>query len=145
MDAPDDLTMAGSTTSTPNLAAVRRLYDRLADDGALAGIEELLSFSHEDVEMRPYTATGLGSADGGPQLLRGPVEIREFFRTSVESGFKPQLRAKTIDVVGDSVVVRGSIRLTRPGGSFAETNVSWTFHFRGRLVDEISWEPRAGE
>ena len=146
MDAPDDLTMAGSTTSTPDLAAIQRLYDRLADEGALAGIEELLSFSHGDVEMRPYTATGPGAAGGGQlELLRGPDEIREFFRTSVESGFKPQLRAKAFDVTTDSVIARGSIRLTRPDGSFAETKLSWTFHFRDGLVDEISWEPRAGE
>ncbi len=65
--------------------------------------------------------------------------------TSIESGFKPQLRAKTFDVAGDSVIVRGSIRLTRPDGSFAETKVSWTYHFRDGLVDDIGWEPRAGE
>ena len=81
--------------------------------------------------MRPYTATGPGSAGGGQrELLRGPEEIREFFCTSVESGFKPQLRAKAFEVAGDSVVVRGQIRLTRPDGSFAETKLSWTFHFR---------------
>ena len=43
------------------------------------------------------------------------------------------------------MIARGSIRLTRPDGSFAETKLSWTFHFRDGLVDEISWEPRAGE
>ena len=48
-------------------------------------------------------------------------------------------------VVGDSVVVRGSMRLTRPDGSFAETKLSWTYHFRDGLVDEVGWEPRAGE
>lgn len=146
MDARDDLTVAGSTTPTPDLAAIRRLYDRLADDGALAGLDELLTFAHEEIEMRPYTATGPGSAgDGQREVLRGPEEIREFFCTSFESGFKPQLRAKAFDVVGDSVIVRGQIRLTRPDGSFAETKVSWTYHFRDGLVDEINWEPRAGE
>ena len=146
MEAHDDLTVAGRTTSTPDLAAIQRVYERIAAGGAIAGIEELLTISHEDIEMRPYTATGPSSAGGGQrELLRGPEEIREFFQTSIESGFKPQLRAKAFDVVGDSVVVRGSIRLTRPDGSFAETKVSWTFHFRDGLVDEISWEPRAGE
>ncbi len=145
MEAHDDLTMAGGTTSTPDLPAIQRLYFRLAEEGALAGIEELLSFAHEDIEMRPYTATGPGSPGGGErEVLRGREEIREFFRTTVESGFKPQLRAKAFEVVGDSVVVRGSIRLTRPDGSFAETKLSWTFHFRDGLVDEVDWEPRAG-
>ena len=146
MDAPDDLTMAGSTTSTPDLAAIQRVYERIAADGALAGIEQLLTVAHEEIEMRPYSGSGPASAGGGTrELLRGPEEIREFFRTSIESGFKPQLRAKAFDVRADSVIARGSIRLTRPDGSFAETKLSWTFHFRDGLVDEISWEPRAGE
>ena len=146
MDAHDDLTVAGRTTSTPDLAAIQRVYDRIATEGVLAGIEELLTFCHEDVEMRPYAATGPASVgEGQRELLQGSEEIRDFFRTTIESGFKPQPRAKAFQVVGDSVVARGSIRLTRPGGSFAETKLSWTYHFRDGLVDEISWEPRAGE
>jgi ketosteroid isomerase-like protein len=146
MDAHDDLTVAGGTTSTPDLAAIQRVYDRIAAEGAFAGVEELLTFCHEDVEMRSYAGSGPGSAGGGQQeLLRGAEEIREFFRTSIESGSKPQPRAKVFQVVGDSVVVRGSIRLTRPDGSFAETKLSWTYHFRDGLVDEINWEPRAGD
>ena len=146
MDASDDLTMAGSTTSTPDLAAIQRVFERIAADGALAGIEALLTVAHDEIEMRPYSGAGPTSAGGGKRaLLRGPDEIREFFRTSIESGFKPQLRAKAFEVTADSVIARGSIRLTRPDGSFAETKLSWTFHFRDGLVDEISWEPRAGE
>jgi ketosteroid isomerase-like protein len=137
MDAHDDLTVAGRSTSTPDLAAIQRVYDRIAAEGAVAGIEELLTFCHEDVEMRPYAGQG--------ELLRGHDQIREFFRTSIESGFRPQLRAKAFQVSGDSVVVRGSIRLIRPDGSFAETNISWNYHFRDGLVDDVSWEPRAGE
>jgi hypothetical protein len=146
MDAHDDLTVAASTASTPDLAAIQRVYDRIVAEGVLAGIEDLLTFCHEDIEMRPYAASGPSSAGGGSQeVLRGPEGIREFFRTSIESGFKPQPRAKALQVVGESVVVRGSIRLTRPDGSFAETKISWTYHFRDGLVDEITWEPRAGE
>jgi ketosteroid isomerase-like protein len=146
MDAHDNLAMTSGMTSTPDLAAIQRVYDRIAADGVLAALEDLLAFSHEDIEMRPYAGAGPSSAGGGQhELLRGPDEIREFFRTSIESGFKPQLRAKAFEVSGDSVVVRGSIRLTRPDGSFAETKVSWTYHFRDGLVDDIGWEPRAGE
>ena len=145
MDAHDDLTVATSTTSTPDLAAIQRVYDRVAAEGAFAGIEELLTICHEDVEMRPYAGAGPSSAGGGgQQVLRGREEIREFFRTSIESGFKPQPRAKAFEVVGDAVIVRGSMRLTRPDGSFAETKISWTYHFRDGLVDEVDWEPRAG-
>ena len=145
MDAHDDRTVASDTTSTPDLAAIQRVYDRVAAEGAFAGIEELLTLCHDDVEMRPYAGAGPASAGGGEQaLLHGPEQIREFFRTSIESGFKPQPRAKAFQVIGDSVVVRGSIRLTRPDGSFAETKLSWTYHFHDGLVDEVSWEPRAG-
>ena len=146
MDAHDDLTMAGRATSTPDLAAIRRVYDRIAADGAFAGVEELFTFCHEGVEMRTYVGSGPASAGGGQrELLRGPEEIRDFFRTSIESGFKPQPRAKAFQVVGESVVVRGSIRVTRPDGSFAETKLSWIYHFRDGLVDDVNWEPRAGE
>ena len=146
MDAHDDLTLASGTTSTPDLAAIQRVYDRTAAEGPLAGVEELLMICHEDVEMRSYAGTGPASAGAGQrELLRGQDEIREFFRTSIESGFKPQPRVKALQVVGDSIVVRGSMRLTRPDGSFAETKLSWTYHFRDGLVDEVGWEPRAGD
>jgi ketosteroid isomerase-like protein len=146
MDARDDVTMASTPTSTPDLAAIRRVYDLIDAQGVFAGIEELLTLCHDDVEMRPYAGSGPSSAGGGTQeLLRGAEAIREFFRTSIESGFKPQPRAKALEVVGDSVVARGSIRLTRPDGSFAETKLRWTYHFRDGLVDEINWEPRAGD
>ena len=101
---------------------------------------------HENVEMRSYAGTGPASAGAGQrELLRGQDEIREFFRTSTESGFKPQPRVKALEVEGDSVVVRGSMRLTRPDGSFAETKLRWTYHFRDGLVDEVGWQPRAGD
>jgi hypothetical protein len=67
-----------------------------------------------------------------------------FFRTRVESGFGFRLRARGFDVDADTVLVRGTIRVARPDGSFAESSVRWKFHFRDGLVDEISWEPRAG-
>ncbi|HMJ94802.1 MAG TPA: hypothetical protein VK486_03070 [Thermoleophilaceae bacterium] len=146
MDAHDDLTMAPGKTSTPDLAAVQRVYELMNTTSALAGIEELLTFSHEEIEFRPYAASGSGSFGAGQhELLRGPDAIREFFQTAVASGYKPQPRARSFEVTEDSVVVRGSIRLTRPDGSFAETKVSWTYHFRGGLVDEVGWEPRAGD
>jgi ketosteroid isomerase-like protein len=146
MDAHDDLPVATGTASTPDLAAVQRVYDRIAAEGTLAGIEELLTFSHEDIELRSYSAAGPVSFGAGQhELLRGPEAIRDFFRTAVQSGYKTQARARSFEVTADSVVVRGSIRLTRPDGSFAETKISWNYHFRDGLVDEVGWEPRAGE
>jgi ketosteroid isomerase-like protein len=146
MDAHDDLTMAPGTTSTPDIAAVQRVYELMDAQGTLAGIHPLLTFCHEDIEFRPYAGAGLGSFGAGQhELLRGPEAIREFFQAALQSGYKPQPRAKSYEVIGDSVVVRGSIRLTRPDGSFAETKVSWNYHFRDGLVDEVAWEPRAGD
>ena len=54
-------------------------------------------------------------------------------------------RARSFEVEGDSVVVRGSARVVRPDGSFAETKLSWTYRFRDGLIDQISWQPRAGD
>jgi ketosteroid isomerase-like protein len=146
MDAHDDLSTVMGTASTPDLAAVRRVYDRMASEGALAGVDELLAICHDDVEMRTYVGTGPGSfGSGRHELLHGPEAIREFFQTALQSGYTPQPRAKSFEATTDSVVVRGSIRVRRPDGSFAETKISWKYHFRDGLVDEVDWEPRAGD
>jgi hypothetical protein len=146
MDAHDDRTMAPGKTTTPDLAGVQRVYELMDAQGALAGIHHLLTFAHEDIEFRPYAGAGSGSFGAGQhELLRGREAIREFFQTAVASGYKPQPRARSYEVTEDSVVVRGSIRLTRPDGSFAETKLLWNYHFRDGLVDEVGWEPRAGD
>ena len=96
--------------------------------------------------MRPYAGAGPASAGGGQhELLRGPEEIRDFFRRRSRAASSRSRAPRRFEVVGDSVVVRGSIRLTRPDGSFAETKITWNYHFRDGLIDEIGWEPRAGE
>ncbi len=146
MEGRDDLPVTTDTAATPDLAGIRRVYERIAAEGTLAGIEELLAFCHEDVEFRPYAGAGPSSFGAGRhELLHGREAIRDFFQTSLQSGYRPQPRARSFDVTADSVIVRGSIRLTRPDGSFAETKLSWTYHFRDGLVDEVGWEPRAGE
>ena len=147
MDARDEITVPGETRAKPDLAAVERIYELIDRDGVLAGVEHLIGFCHEDVEMRAYAAAqagGAGDQVGGHDLLRGTDEVRAFFRTRVESGFAFRLRARGFEVDADSVLVRGTIRVARPDGSFAESSVRWKFHFRDGLVDEISWEPRAG-
>lgn len=146
MEAHDDLPVTTSAASTPDLAGIRRVYELGAAEDALAGIEELLTFCHEDVEFRPYAGAGPSTFGAGRhELLQGREAVRDFFQTSLQSGYRPQPRARSFEVTGDSVIVRGSIRLTRPDGSFAETKLSWTYHFRDGLVDEVAWEPRAGE
>jgi hypothetical protein len=145
MDAHDDLTTAAYEVTEGDLAAVVRLFDLIQTEGAGAGVEEMLSFCHEDVEVRGYTAQATRSPDGdGPEVLHGHDELRDFFSSGSGSELKVRIRARTIETIGDSVFVRGSIRVGRPDGSFAETKVSWRYRFRDGLVDQVSWEPRAG-
>jgi hypothetical protein len=145
MDSQEEIGAPGMTGAKPDLAAVERVYELIASDGVMAGIDHLLTFCHDNVELRAYAAHA--SAIGGaaaPELLRGPAEVRDFFRGRIESGFVLRIRTRGFDVDSDTVRARGSIRVARPDGSFAETSVQWKFHFRDGLVDEVAWEPRAG-
>ena len=143
MDANDEITVPGKTATRPDLQAVKRAYDTMAGADVVTGIDELLKVCHDDVEMRPYAAKA-GAGAGGHELLRGHEEIRAFFRDSAEVGFSINVRTRGFAVEGDTVVVRGSIRVTRPEGSFAETSARWNYRFRDGLVDSNSWEPSAG-
>jgi hypothetical protein len=146
MDAKDELTVSGKTATEADLAAVKGMYETIARAGVAAGIEELVSFCHEDVEMWAYAARAVASAGAREhELLRGRDEIRAFFRDSAEVGFTVVLRTRGFDLKGDTVLARGSIRVGRPDGSFAETSVLWTFRFRDGLAHRISWEQRAGD
>ena len=145
MHPRDEITAPGNTGAAPDLAAVQRVYELIARDGVMAGIEHLLTFCHDDLELRAYSAQA--SAVGGglaPETLRGHDEVRDFFRARTEGGFEFRIRTHGFDVDNDTVRARGSIRVARPDGSFAETNVRWKFHFRDGLVDEVAWEPGAG-
>jgi len=145
MDARDKLTVASESAARPDVAAVERMYETISSAGVMPGIEELLGLCHEDVEMRAYAARAVAAAGAGEhEVLRGRDEIRAFFRDSTEVGFAVSIRARGFEVQGDTVLARGSIRVGRPDGSFAETNVRWSFHFRDGLVDRIGWEQSAG-
>jgi ketosteroid isomerase-like protein len=145
MDARDELTLTGETAVGPDVEGVKRVYETIARAGVVAGIEVLLGISHEDMEMRAYAAHAVTPVgDDERQWLHGRDEIREFFRATTEQGFVLALRTRSFEETGDAVLVRGSIRVGRPDGSFAETNVLWTFQFRDGLVERLSWEQRAG-
>lgn len=144
MDSREEIVVHGSAARNADVAAVERVFERIAEADALAGIEELLSFSHEDLEMRAYSHVNSGLATG--ELLRGKDEVLGFFRRTKDSGYGIYLRPKGFDLVDDATVhVRGSIRVARPDGSFAESSVRWRFHFRDGLVDDVGWESRAGD
>jgi hypothetical protein len=144
MDSREGSVAHESATGNADVAAVERVFKRIAEADALAGIEELLSISHDDVEMSSYAyrTSGLGSGE----VLHGKDEVLGFFRGTKERGFGIYLRPKAFELADeDTVQVRGSIRVARPDGSFAESSVKWNFHFRDGLVDDVGWEPRAGD
>jgi ketosteroid isomerase-like protein len=144
MEGRDEITLRGESAATADQAAVERVFERIASAGLLEGIEELLGICHEEVELSAYAQTATEPDSDGPQLLHGKSAVREFFRGSLERGFVLQIRPRRYTTEGDVVRVGGSIRVTRPDGSFAETGVRWNFHFRDGLVDEVGWEPAAG-
>jgi ketosteroid isomerase-like protein len=145
MDSQQQSAERAARNAERDLAAVKRVFERIEQADALAGIEELVSISHDDVEMRAYAAREASELGAG-ELLQGKAAVLDFFRRSKESGFGIRLRTKGFEAAGeDTVLVRGSIRVARPDGSFAEANVRWRFHFRDGLVDEVGWEPRAGD
>jgi hypothetical protein len=119
------------------MTIVKEAWDTVSECGLAAGFERLLRDSCEDVEMQPYSA-------GDSRVLRGPEEIRAFFREAEERGVSIKLRPRRFDEVDERVLVAGSIRVIRPDGSFAETMVRWTYAFRDGQLARLYWEPRAG-
>ena len=69
--------------------------------------------------------------------------MRAHFRRAQASGGSSVVRAKRFEENGDEIVVTGSIRVLRPGGGFAESQVRWVYTFRDGLVQEAHWGPRA--
>jgi ketosteroid isomerase-like protein len=119
---------------SPNVRLVKDAFDVLSESGLEAAIEHLLSHSHDDVEFAPYLGAGL--------VLRGPDEVRAFYRGQVESGTVITARPSSIEECGDDIVVNGSLRVLRPAGGFAESQISWTYRFRDGRVQEVRGGPR---
>ena len=119
---------------SPNVRVVKSVFEVLEESGLEAAIEHLLSHSHDDVEFAPYVGGGL--------VLRGPDEVRAFYRDQTESGTVLTARPSTIEECGDEVVVNGSLRVLRPTGGFAESQISWTYRFRDGRVQEARGGPR---
>jgi ketosteroid isomerase-like protein len=119
---------------SPNVRVVRDAFDLLGESGIEAAIEHLLNHSHSDVEFAPYLGAGL--------VLRGPDEVRAYYRRQIESGTVVTARPSSIQERGDEVVVNGSLRVLRPTGGFAESQISWTYRFRDGLLQEARGGPR---
>jgi hypothetical protein len=119
------------------MTLVKEVWDTVAECGLEAGFDRLLLDSHQDIEMQPYSA-------GDGRVLRGAEEIRAFFRDAEDRGVSILLKPRAFNEEDDRVLVAGSIRVTRPDGSFAETMVRWTYAFRDDRLERLFWEPRAG-
>jgi hypothetical protein len=146
MDSHDELAVNRAAPPEPNVAAIKKIWDVLEADGPLAAAEELMRVSHDDVELQSYVAGRAGAPGGGdPEVLHGRDEVMAFLRKATDEGVSIKASARSFELEGDSVVVRGSVRVVRPDGSFAETKLRWVYRFRDGLIDEISWQPRAGD
>lgn len=117
-----------------NLRAVKEAFRVFTDEGATAGVEALLRICHEDCRFSPPSSEG--------RVLEGHDEIRAYFSEALAAGTSVSVRPRTFEENGDEVVVSGSTRVMRPGGSFAERQIRWIYRFRDGLVEEAGWLPR---
>jgi hypothetical protein len=142
----DELAVDRQASPERNLVAIQKVWEIFEASGPVAATEELMKISHENVEIRSYVARGVAQpGEGEPELVLGREEVMAFVRKATGEGVSIKARARAFDVEGDTVAVRGSARVRRPDGSFAEAKLRWTYHFRDGLVDEINWQPRAGD
>jgi ketosteroid isomerase-like protein len=123
----------GSSESS-NLRMIRAAFDVSVGQGFMAGLEALLENAREDCEFSPYIASG--------HIISGHDAIRAFYRSAVSAGTDMRLRGSTFHEEGDTVIVNGSMRVGRPSGGFAESQISWTYKFRDGQLAEASWRPR---
>jgi ketosteroid isomerase-like protein len=124
----------GEIADSPNMRVIKGAFEAQDESGVEGAIEHLLSHSHPDVEFRPYVAEG--------RVLRGRAEVRSFYREQLDTGTLLVLRPTSFEESGDDVVVNGSLRIVRPAGGFAESQLSWTYRFREGLLQTARWSPR---
>jgi predicted SnoaL-like aldol condensation-catalyzing enzyme len=124
----------GGPAGSRNLRAVKEIFRTFREEGLAAGAEELVRHAHEGTEFRLYAAEG--------QVLRGPEELRSFFRSRAEEGAELSVRAAGFEEEGDVITVNGTVRMARPGGGLVESQISWTFRFHEGRLDEMHWSPR---
>jgi SnoaL-like domain len=119
---------------SPNVRVLKDAFELLGEGDLEAAVEHLLNHAHADVEICPYVGAG--------QVLRGPDEVRAFFRGQVEAGTSLVLRLSSLEDCGNEVVVNGSLRVLRSSGGFAESQLSWTYRFRDGRLEGARWGPR---
>jgi ketosteroid isomerase-like protein len=117
-----------------NMEVVKDAFEALAVGGLEAAVEHLLRHAHPDVEFRPYVAEG--------RVLRGTDEVRAFYREQLAAGPSLVPHPTSFEESGDEIVVNGSLRVVRPEGGFAESQISWTYRFEDGLLRDARWGPR---
>jgi ketosteroid isomerase-like protein len=134
----DSLITSGGVTpgqvDSPNLRFIRQAFDVSVERGFVAGLEELLANAAEDCEFRPYISSG--------EPISGHDAIRAFYRSAIKAGTEMRLRPTAFREEDDMVIVNGTMRVGRPSGGFAESQLSWTYKFRDGLLAEVAWRPR---
>jgi ketosteroid isomerase-like protein len=106
-----------------------RVYER---EGEEAGLEALLECCHPDAVFELYTA--------GDVVLKGADEMRDFLRRRAEEGAIIEARVHRIAEEGDTVIVRGGIRVRRPG-RLADAQVCWRYTFDGDRIASTRYRP----
>jgi ketosteroid isomerase-like protein len=121
-------------SESAKLQTIKEAFRASVDEGFEAGLEALLSRAHEDCQFRPYIAS--------ERVLQGHDEIRRYYREAIAAGTEMRLKPTDFRETEDEVVVDGSIRVARPSGGFAESQISWTYRFRDGRLAEAAWGPR---
>ena len=115
MNSHDELAVNRPASPERNLVAIQKVWEIFEASGPLAATEELMKISHENVEMRSYVARGVAQpGEGRPSVVRGREEIMAFLRATTDEGVSIKARARSFDLEGDTVAVRGSARVVRP-------------------------------
>ena len=116
-----------------NLETVKAIWHAYQRHGEKAGMEALIAASTDDVEFRPYGGRG--------DTFTGPDALRDYFRRASEDGSRVDAGVYDFVPDGDVVLVHGWVRVTRPGGGLADTQVQWTYTFRDGKIVSAAYEP----
>ena len=117
----------------------------MAAEGTLAGVDELLTICHEDVETRTYVGTGPGPFGAGQhELLRGQYAICEL---STDGRSERLHAAAAREVVQATTIWFCQMRLDRreaPARVVRRNEDQSKYHFRDGLVDGVHRQLCAG-
>jgi hypothetical protein len=109
-----------------------RVYERQGHD---AGVDALISVSHDNAEYRFYAT--------GEQVLHGAEELRAFYRRERTEGMSVRAAAYDYSDDGDTICVSGWVRVAREGSGHADAQVRWIYEFENGLVKRMIYAPLA--